>query len=321
MSTARRIGSILLATAWLLAGCGADSRPTAPAGDGSTRPSILLVTLDTTRADAIGPGAAGVETPAFDALARRGQALPAGVRDRARDAALARVDADGPLRGRATASTRTHAPCPASTPLLAERLQQAGYRTAAFVSSVVLARRFGLARGFDVYDDELPAGQVERSARRRPRVRRHSWPRRRPSRCFVWVHYYDPHHPYSPPEPFRGRYAKNAVPRRDRGDGRAARAAGRRRSSGARGDPRRSSWSGDHGEGLGEHGESQHGKLLYQATMHVPLVVVGPGVTPGVSDAPVSTRRVFHTILDWAGLADASAACASRRTRSSWARA
>jgi tetratricopeptide (TPR) repeat protein len=59
---------------------------------------------------------------------------------------------------------------------------------------------------------------------------------------------------------------------------------------------------GDHGEGLGDHGESQHGNLLYQATMHVPLLLVGPGLRQGVSDTPVSTRRVFHTILDWAGL-------------------
>ena len=60
--------------------------------------------------------------------------------------------------------------------------------------------------------------------------------------------------------------------------------------------------AGDHGEGLGEHGESRHGDLLYQATMHVPLLLVGPGVAPGVVDTPVSTRRVFHTILDLAGL-------------------
>ena len=59
---------------------------------------------------------------------------------------------------------------------------------------------------------------------------------------------------------------------------------------------------GDHGEGLGDHGESQHGKLLYQATMHVPLVLVGPGIFPGASNTPVSVRRVLHTMLDWAGL-------------------
>ncbi|HSC30061.1 MAG TPA: sulfatase-like hydrolase/transferase, partial [Vicinamibacterales bacterium] len=61
--------------------------------------------------------------------------------------------------------------------------------------------------------------------------------------------------------------------------------------------------AGDHGEGLGDHGESQHGNLLYQATMRVPLVLVGPEVAPGVSDTPVSIRRVFHTVLDLAGVA------------------
>ncbi len=64
---------------------------------------------------------------------------------------------------------------------------------------------------------------------------------------------------------------------------------------------------GDHGEGLGDHGEALHGNLLYQSTMRVPLVVIGPGVTPGVNDTPVSTRRVFHTLLDWAGTPSRSA--------------
>ncbi len=64
--------------------------------------------------------------------------------------------------------------------------------------------------------------------------------------------------------------------------------------------------AGDHGESLGEHGEAQHGKLLYQGAMRVPLLVAGPGVTAGISDAPVSIRRIFHTILDFAGLEKAS---------------
>ena len=59
---------------------------------------------------------------------------------------------------------------------------------------------------------------------------------------------------------------------------------------------------GDHGEGLGDHGEAQHGNLVYQSTMHVPLAIAGPGLAAGVTDRPVSTRRVFHTILDWAGV-------------------
>ena len=100
-------------------------------------------------------------------------------------------------------------PLPREHALLAERLQQAGYRTAAFVSSFVLARRFGLARGFSVYDDELPAGQVERSAAETTARAAAFLAQASPEPLFVWVHYYDPHHPYSPPEPFRSRYAKN----------------------------------------------------------------------------------------------------------------
>ena len=263
----------------------------------------MLVTLDTTRADAIGPGAPGIETPAFDALARRGRLFRQ---------AYATVPETLPshasmLTGLYAAGHAVHEnarPLPREHALLAERLQQAGYRTAAFVSSVVLARRFGLARGFFVYDDELPAGQVERSAAETTTRAAAFLSQASPEPLFVWVHYYDPHHPYSPPEPFRGRYAKNPylgeIAAMDAELGRLVQAFERR----ARG-PAALVVVGDHGEGLGDHGESQHGKLLYQATMRVPLVVVGPGVTPGVSDAPVSTRRVFHTILDWAGLADA----------------
>ena len=128
------------------------------------RPSILLVTLDTTRADAIGPEARGVETPAFDALAARG------LRFRQAYATVPET-----LPSHASLLTGLH---PAGHgvhenarylgpehPLLAERLGAAGYDTAAFVSSFVLARRFGLARGFEHYDDDLPAGRSERSAR------------------------------------------------------------------------------------------------------------------------------------------------------------
>src|SRR5438132_1576390 len=64
--------------------------------------------------------------------------------------------------------------------------------------------------------------------------------------------------------------------------------------------------AGDHGEGLGDHGEETHGDLLYQPTVRVPLLLIAPGIKPGVSDSPVSTRRVFHTILDVAGLDAAS---------------
>src|SRR3954470_9447172 len=190
------------------------------------RPSILFVTLDTTRADAAGPEAVGVTTPSFNALAARGrrfrwayaavpQTLPShtsmltglypaghGVHENARHASDAQT-------------------------LISERLHAAGYRTAAFVSSFALAKRFGLARGFDIYDDELPGGRPERTAQettdraieflRKSGVGRRgsekpppsdSRPPTPDSPLFLWVHYYDPHFPYTPPEPFRSRYPK-----------------------------------------------------------------------------------------------------------------
>jgi len=131
------------------------------------------------------------------------------------------------------------------------------------------------------------------------RLTTHDSPTHQP--LFLWVHYYDPHYPYTPPEPFRTRYAKQPyygeVAFMDEQLGRLA-AAFEQQVNG----PVAIVLVGDHGEGLGEHGEQQHGDLLYQATMHVPLVLIGPRVAAGVSESPVSTRRIFHTILDWAGI-------------------
>jgi arylsulfatase A-like enzyme/Tfp pilus assembly protein PilF len=263
-------------------------------------PSILLVTLDTTRADAIGPDARGVETPAFDALAARGRRFRQ---------AYATVPETLPSHASmmtglypAGHSVRENARyLPQDRPVLAERLGQAGYRTAAFVSSFVLARRFGLARGFDHYDDDLPPGSSERPARETT-DRALTWLQRRaPEPVLVWVHYFDPHAPYEPPEPFRSRYAsdpyRGEVAAMDEQVGRLVEAFERQAPA-----PLAIVVVSDHGEGLGDHGEAQHGNLLYQSTMQVPLLVVGPGVAPGVSDTPVSIRRVFHTVLDWAAL-------------------
>jgi choline-sulfatase len=118
------------------------------------------------------------------------------------------------------------------------------------------------------------------------------------------VHYNDPHAPYAPPEPYRTEYAKQPylgeVAAMDAQLGRLIQAWDARVPG-----PRALIVVADHGEALGEHGELQHGDLLYQATMHVPLVIAGPGVTPGSTDTPVSTRRVYNTILDWANVASA----------------
>lgn len=283
----------------ILVGCGSDS----PADATPSKPWILLVTLDTTRADAIGPEANGVETPAFNALAARARRFTH---------AYATAPETLPshtsmLTGLYPAGHGVHENArflDAGHAVAAERLQQAGYRTAAFVSSFVLAGRFGLARGFEVYDDELGPDAVERSsAETTERVLSHLT-NAASSPQLVWVHYFDPHAPYAPAEPFRDQYRDRPyhgeVAAMDAQLGRlvqAFEAAATRHDA-----PTAIIVASDHGEGLGDHGEQTHGNLLYQSTMHVPLVVIGPGVRAGVVEAPVSTRRVFHTLLDFAGV-------------------
>ena len=268
----------------------------APARETSERPSILLVTLDTTRADALTPQ----DAPAFTRIASEGvrfrqayspnpQTLPSHASMRT---GLYPAGHGVHENGRYLAQHH---------PLLAERLRERGYETAAFVSAFALARRFGLGRGFDRYDDEFGGENVERTAAEtNERVLRFLADKREKP-LFLWVHYYDPHHPYAPPEPFRARYANRPyhgeVAAMDEQLGRLVEAF-RNAAPG----PVAIAIAGDHGEALGEHGEEQHGNLLYQGTMHVPLAIVGPGFARGAADAPVSTRRIFHTILDWAGI-------------------
>jgi choline-sulfatase len=299
------IRTLALSAALLVPACGRATAP-APGPSGAAtaaRPSILLVTLDTTRADAIGPEASGIETPAFDALARRGRRFRQ---------AYATVPETLPshtsmMTGLYPAGHGVHQNArvlAAVHPLLAEKLRAAGYRTVALVSSFVLARRFGLARGFDVYDDALPAGRAERSAAETT-DRALALIGQNPGQpLFLWVHYFDPHAPYLPPEPFRSRFAARPylgeIAAMDVQLGRLVQAFEQRATG-----PVAIAVAADHGEGLGDHGESQHGNLLYQSTMHVPLVLRGPGIAPGTVDTPVSTRRLFHTILDWAGLGSA----------------
>jgi choline-sulfatase len=267
-------------------------RPSAEA----PRPSILLVTLDTTRADAI-----GTNTPSFNRLAAEGtqfrhayattpQTLPS---HSSMMTGLYPAGHGVHENGRFLAATQN---------VLAERLRARGYETAAFVSAFALARRFGLARGFDRYDDQFGGTEVERTAAQTNALVLDFLRTRQQKPLFLWVHYYDPHHPYLPPEPYRTRFKtrpyEGEVAAMDEQLGLLVDAF-RRSASG----PAAIVVAADHGEGLGEHGESQHGNLMYQATMHVPLVIVGPGVRPGASvGEPVSARRIFHTILDWAGI-------------------
>ncbi|MFL6247064.1 MAG: sulfatase-like hydrolase/transferase [Thermoanaerobaculia bacterium] len=246
------------------------------------KPSILLVTLDTTRADAI-----GADTPSFNALAARARNF----RYAYATAPQTLPSHSSMLTGLYPAGHGVHENArylAAQHPLAAEKLAAAGYRTAAFVSAFPLARRFGLARGFETYDDETDAGRSERASRATT-DRAIAWLAQSQGPVFLWVHYYDPHFPYTPSY-------REEVKTMDAQLGRLLQAyeqiAGEKAIIVV----------ADHGEGLGEHGEAEHGNLLYQSVMHVPLLVAGPGVAPAVVNEPVSTRRVFHTILDFAGI-------------------
>jgi arylsulfatase A-like enzyme/cytochrome c-type biogenesis protein CcmH/NrfG len=281
----------------------------ATAGRRASRvPSLVLLTLDTTRADHL--GAQGVRpglTPHLDALAARG-------------ARYARALAPSPLTLPAHCSLLTGldppghgvhdngtAALPGGLPTLAQVLADRGYATAAFVSSRVLDRRFGLDRGFALYDDGMAAerigeyGYPERDAAAVTGAAL-AWAasRARDRPYFLWVHYYDPHAPYAPPSAAAG-------------DGAAARYAGEvtfvdreigRLLQGLAVDEGAVVAAvGDHGEMLGEHGEAGHGIFLYRAALEVPLIISGPGVPPGtVWSGTVGTRALPSTLLRLSGL-------------------
>ena len=290
------LASLVLGLSLASGGCSRTEPTEAPS---TPRPSILLVTLDTTRADAVSPEAA--TTPYLGRLASEGTRFAQ---------AYATVPMTFPshvslLTGLYPSEHGVHEnsrSLGAGHPLLSEQLAAAGYTSAAFVSSVVLDRQFGLAHGFDPYDDQLGSGKSERSATETT-DRALAWLATAPARpLFVWVHYYDAHAPYAPPEPFRSRFAgepyRGELAYVDAQLGRLVAAFRARPAAGGH----RIVVVGDHGESLGEHGEAQHGNLLYQGAVRVPLVLAGDGVSAGTVNAPVSARRVHDTVLGWAGL-------------------
>ncbi len=269
-----------------------------PAGAGGTEPiSLVLITLDTTRADHLGCYGGPAATPALDALAARG------VR-------FARCDTAVPvtLPSHATLLTGLLPPrhgvrdngtfrLSPEHPTVAERLSRAGWDTAAVVASVVLARQFGLARGFRIYDDGL-GGREERPGEEVTDAALALLPGLgRP--FFLWVHYYDPHEPYRPPAELCAGHGPTA-----RYDGELAamdRAVGRLLA----GLPSTCIVLavGDHGEMLGDHGEATHGVLLERGARRVPLMAAGPGVARGrVAPELVATADVAPTLLALAGI-------------------
>jgi len=275
-------------------------------------PNILLITLDTTRADRMGfLGSKRGLTPALDAFARS-----AGVFTRAyAQAPVTTVSHATLLTGSYPAGHRVNdfgAPLPAAVPYLPQLLQDAGYRTAAFVGSLILDPRNGTApgfdRGFDVYDAGFrlrrPGDDRYRSVERRGEevvTRALAWSRQPASEraSFLWVHLFDPHDPYDPPADLKARFSASPY------DGEIAavdRLVGRLIQSAS--PDTIVAICADHGESLGDHGEETHGVFLYDAVLHVPLVIRVPGAGAGARiDTRVRLADVAPTLLEAAGLA------------------
>jgi len=289
--------------------------------------NVLLITIDTLRADAIGAyGNATVSTPQLDRLSAGGVRF---------SRALAQTVVTLPSHANILSGRYPFAHgvrensgfrFPDDVDTLATLLKAHGYRTGAFVSAFPLDVRFGLARGFDVYDDRYGKG-AERAAFREPEragtatvAAAAAWiaspqspspqsptasPQpQAPAPWFAWVHLYEPHFPYAPPEPYATRYrAAPYLGEVSAADAALAPLVAPILEQGGNGRTL-VVVTGDHGESLGDHGEQTHGLFAYDATLRVPLIVYQPRLFASrvVSD-PVRHVDILPTVLDAMGLA------------------
>jgi choline-sulfatase len=284
------VSRVLRCLLWLivLADCGVAAASTSPKHAAPTHPDIVLITLDTTRADRMGfLGSERGLTPNLDALARKAMVF---------SFAYAHVPLTTPSHAAIFTGTYpqfNHVnymgdPLNADIPFLPDILHRNGYRTAAFVGALALdPRRLapGFERGFDIYDAGFhrrgPGEDRYHSLERRGGEvvdRALAWLNKRPAGpFFLWVHLYDPHDPYDPPEPYKTRYQTEPY------DGEiayidsvVAKLLAGLRTHGLS-DSSLIAVMADHGEAFGEHGENHHGIFLYDETIHVPLLLKVPG--------------------------------------------
>ena len=275
--------------------------------------NVVLITLDTTRADHLSCYEKGfARTPNLDALAARGvrfehatAQVPLTIPSHACIMTGSYPEVNGVRGMGGFVLAKTH-------PTIASVTDAAGFATGAFVGASVLSRRFGFSNGFMTYDDNMGKGIVEANLpgvfpeRRADVVTDHaiSWLKSNGSKnFFLWCHYYDPHAPYEPPEPYKHLYARDPysgeIAYTDSQLGRlfdylkAQNLLGRTLIV----------VTADHGESLGEHGEETHGVFLYDATLHVPLIMAGPGIPAGKTIAQqVRSIDIMPTILAFLNL-------------------
>jgi arylsulfatase A-like enzyme/Flp pilus assembly protein TadD len=280
------------------------------------RPNVILVTMDTLRADHLGCyGDKQIETPTLDSLARDSVVF---------DGAIAQVPLTWPSHAAILTGTYpfqngvqdfTGHPLSPQFRSLAQAFKQAGYATGAVVSSFVLDRSWGLARGFDYYDDAFSAAAFQKKDlglvdRKAAESVSHAlqWLQKTPRRpFFLWLHLYDPHSPYDPPEPYRTQYHDRLY------DGEIAYAdheLGRLIAwlkSARLYDNTAIAFLSDHGESLGDHGEKEHGFFIYNSTTRVPLILKPPSAAKRHLEKiafPVESIAVAPTLLALARVKD-----------------
>ncbi len=280
--------------------------------DAALRPlNLVVVTIDTLRPDHLHCyGYSKIETPAIDSIAQQGVLF---------ENAVTHTPLTPPSHagmftglypsGHHVRNTGGFVLQP-STVTLATMLQQKGWDTAAFVSSAVLKKQFGLNQGFAIYDDKMPDGgnrQEFREDPERPAAdtidRAIHWMDSQSGKpFFVWVHLYDPHLPYRPPAPFAQQYKTHPydgeIAYTDHELARLFDAVHKK----APADKTLTAVLSDHGESLGEHGEYTHGVFLYDATLRIAFLMSGPGVPAGLR-VKQQARNIdlLPTVLDLLG--------------------
>lgn len=275
---------------------------------------VVLVTIDTLRADATGfSGNHSVETPNLDHLAREGLVFETAHASNVVTLASHTNILTGLYPYQHGVRENSGFRLDPRFPTMATILSQSGFATAAFVGAFPLDSRYGLNRGFDVYDDRYPPGVMayDFAVPERPGTEvvtlALDWYRRNEGRKrFLWVHLYDPHAPYRPASPFRERYAGDLY----LGEVAASDAALGPLLQLLEEKEKGSTLvvvTGDHGEALGDHGELTHGLFAYEATLKVPLMVWCPGrVQSGRTAQQVGHVDILPTVLELVGLPPAA---------------
>jgi arylsulfatase A-like enzyme/Flp pilus assembly protein TadD len=295
---------VALALALAVAACRHEAKgPLADFTPAPSRLNVVLITLDTLRADRLGCyGFPGDSTPHLDQLASEGVLFEQATSTVPLTLPSHATILTGLLPPHHGVRDNGGVPVAETRMTLAERYKAAGYATGGFVGAWVLERRFGLAQGFDRYSDRFALDQVQKRGDAVVDDALAWIDEVRDRRLFAWVHLFDPHLPYDPPEPFRSRFASDPY----QGevaftDALVGRLLARLRERGLL-ERTLVVVAADHGESLGEHGEPNHGFFVYDATVAVPLLVRTPWGLRGRSRTQASLADVFPTVLELAGL-------------------